>query len=186
MTFTADERTWPRALLRVVSPLRRPFLALVAVSLLTVGVLATAGAPTRAADGAPDVEFLTGRSTSPDDIRTQLRLRLDGTGPTHVMNIKDVDHLQLAKLTFAPDELVNWHTHPGPVIVIVEEGILTVTSARDCVARDYGPQEVYIEQGPGDVLRVSNETVEPTVIYALFLEVPAVGPITIPEPAPDC
>jgi hypothetical protein len=136
--------------------------------------------------GPPTVDQLTGRSTSPDRISAQLRLTLDDTGRAHIMNMQDVDRLQLLKLTFEPGELVDWHTHPGPVIVIVEEGVLTVGSARDCVARRYGPQEVYIEQGPGDILRVSNEDPETTVIYALFLEVPEEGPITIPEDDPGC
>ena len=78
-----------------------------------------------------------------------------------------------------PGDLVDWHVHPGPVIVIVDEGLLTVTSARDCVAREYGPDSVYIEQGPGDDLRVRNKTGETTVIYALFFQVPEDGPLTI-------
>jgi hypothetical protein len=171
--------------------LGRVLLPLAVGGLLAVGVLARGELPTRADDdlhahGDPDVVLLTGRSASPDDIRAQLRLRLDGTGPTHVMDMKDVDHLVLAELTFGPGELVDWHTHPGPVVVIVEEGVLTVTTARDCVPRDYGPEEVYIEQGSGDVLKVENETGEETIIYAMFFGVPAEGPLTIPEDDPGC
>jgi hypothetical protein len=136
--------------------------------------------------GAPAVDLLTGRSTSPDAISASLRLRLDGGGRTHVMNMADVDHLQLARLTFEPGDVVSWHVHPGPVLVIVDEGILTVTTARDCVAREYGPDQIYIEQGPGDTLKVSNESTDTTVIYALFFELPAQGPLTIFEDDPGC
>jgi hypothetical protein len=161
---------------------------------LAAGLLIWAQLPTAADSehdhGPPDVNVLTNRSTSPDDIRAQLRLRLDGRGPTHVMNMKDVDTLQLLELTFQPGDRVDWHVHPGPVIVIVDEGELTVTSAADCVARHYGPNEVYIEQGPGDVLRVENlpDADEETVIYALFFEVPENPdePITIPGDDPGC
>jgi hypothetical protein len=171
----------------------------IAVAVLAAGVLVLGALPTLAGSqdeheghnhGPPDVEVLTGRSSSPDDIRAQLRLRLDGSGPTNVMNIRDVDTLQLLKLTFEPGDLVDWHVHPGPVIVLVEEGILSVTSADDCVRRDYGPREVYIEQGPGDPLRVENlpDATETTVIYALFFEVPEdpESPITIPVDDPGC
>jgi quercetin dioxygenase-like cupin family protein len=161
---------------------------------LAAGVAVAGAAATSADDahdhgpsgGAPAVEILTERSSSPDDISAQLRLKLDGAGRTHVMNMADVDQVQLAALTFGPGDLVDWHTHPGPVLVIVDEGVLTVTTARDCVARDYGPGETYIEQGPGDVLKVANETHEDTVIYALFFELPAAGPLTNFEAAPDC
>jgi quercetin dioxygenase-like cupin family protein len=170
--------------------LNRSLVALAAVVLLAAGALAGGEVLTRADNahdhGDPEVELLTGRSTSPDAISAQLRLKLDGTGRTHVMNMNDVDRLLLAKLTFGPGDIVDWHTHPGPVIVIVAEGVLTVTTARDCVARDYGPDEVYIEQGPGDVLKVQNETDDTTVIYALFFEIPAEGPLTIQEDDPGC
>jgi hypothetical protein len=146
----------------------------------------SASAAVQTAGGAPAVDVLTGRSGSPDAISAQLRLRLDGDGRTHVMNMADVGNLQLAKLTFQPGDLVDWHVHPGPVLVIVEEGVLTVTTARDCVARDYGPDQVYIEQGPGDTLKVSNETGQPTVIYALFFQLPADGPLTIFQDDPGC
>lgn len=136
--------------------------------------------------GAPAVDLLTGRSTSPDAISASLRLRLDGDGRTHVMNMADVDHVQLARLTFAPGDVVTWHVHPGPVLVIVEEGVLTVTTARDCVAREYGPHQLYIEQGPGDTLEVSNESTGQTVIYALFFELPEAGPLTLFEEDPGC
>jgi hypothetical protein len=169
-------------------------LPMAVAGVLAAAVLAGAQGPTLADNatghdhGPPEVRPLTQRSTSPDDIRAQLRLRLDGRGPTHVMNMHDVDTLQLLELTFEPGEVVNWHVHPGPVIVIVDEGVLTVTSADDCVARDYGPSEVYIEQGPGDVLRVENlpEATDDAVIYALFFQLPAEGPLTIFEEDPGC
>jgi hypothetical protein len=172
---------------------RRSFIAVAALVLLAGALMATGTTPTHAdheghEHGAAHPEFLTERSTSPDDIRGQLRLRLDGAGPTHVMNMKDVDHLQLVKLTFEPGDVVDWHVHPGPVIVIVDDGTLHVTSAGDCVRRPYGPSEVYIEQGPGDVLRVENlpDAGEDTVIYALFFELPSEGPLTIFEDDPGC
>ena len=170
----------------------RVLLPLALALVLALGVLAWSQLPTLADHGhdhgPPDVNVLTERSSAPDDIRAQLRLRLDGTGPTHAMNMKDVDNLQLVELTFAPGDRVDWHVHPGPVIVIVDEGVLTVTSGADCVARDYGPSEVYIEQGPGDVLRVENlpDATEETVIYALFFQLPDEGPLTIFEEDPGC
>jgi quercetin dioxygenase-like cupin family protein len=172
---------------------RKVVVAISVAAVLGAGVLAGTQQPSVAeheghAHGSAEVEVLTGRSTSPDDIAAQLRLKLDGTGRTHVMNMADVDHMQLVKLTFAPGDVVDWHVHPGPVLVIVDEGVLTVTSASDCTARDYGPSEIYIEQGPGDVLRVENRigNNDDTVIYALFFELPEDGPLTIFEDDPVC
>lgn len=168
-------------------------LALTALLLVLAGPSATTAGELATQDhhhdhGPPDVEVLTTRSSSPDAISAQLRLRLDGTGATNVMNVRDVDHLQLVKLTFAPGDAVDWHVHPGPVIVIVDKGVLTVTSASDCTARDYGPSEVYLEPGDDDVLRVENrhEAESDTVIYALFLDLPEDGPLTLFRDAPDC
>jgi quercetin dioxygenase-like cupin family protein len=180
--------------MKTTSTLSKPHIV---VPVLVAGVLAIvlvavlvlpSGAEEDHDHGDPDVVLLTERSSSPDDISAKLRLKLDGRGANHVMNMKDVDHLVLAELTFAPGDLVDWHTHPGPVIVIVDEGVLTVTSGGDCVARDYGPDELYIEQGPRYVLRVENlpGAATDTVIYALFFELPDEGPLTLFKEDPGC
>jgi quercetin dioxygenase-like cupin family protein len=148
----------------------------------TPGGLETAGerSPVR-----PDqVTLLTGRASSPDHIAGQFRWRIDGTGPTHVMNMTDIDRVMLIRIDFEPGQFIGWHSHPGPVLGIVADGTLTFTTVQDCRPREYGPNELIMEHGPNDNQRVDNLTEEPAVVYVLFFELPEEGPFAIPEGDP--
>jgi quercetin dioxygenase-like cupin family protein len=184
---------------------RIPLVLLVAV--VAVGALALTGAQTFAGNEQDDVHahgtddglkatserhpvrpdqvtLLTGRASSPDSIAGQFRWRIDGTGPTHVMNLNDIDHVMQIRIDFEPGQFIGWHSHPGPVLGIVAEGTLTFTTVQDCVPRPYGPNELMMEHGPGDNQRVDNLTDEPAVAYVTFFELPAEGPFSIPEEDP--
>jgi len=44
----------------------------------------------------------------------------------------------LQHLHFSPGQSTGWHTHPGPNIVLMVKGLLTVTDDR-CIDTQYGP-----------------------------------------------
>jgi quercetin dioxygenase-like cupin family protein len=125
-----------------------------------------------------------------DDVRTQFRIKLapepGGMRQTHVVNLHDSNYVMVAEATFEPGAHLDWHSHPGPVIVAIKQGALTVTFAEDCVARTY--EEGYAWVDFGRVHKAENLlTDEDTVFHLTFLgaELP---PTVFLDPAdhPDC
>jgi quercetin dioxygenase-like cupin family protein len=70
---------------------------------------------------------------------------------------------------------VGWHTHPGPVFVVIRSGTLSVWD-EDCAKTTYAAGSVLFENGPGHSMLVKNEsaTVDAT-LYATFV-VPVARP----------
>lgn len=125
------------------------------------------------------IEPLTGRFAFTDDVSLQARIKLDGLA-TNVVNVPDPSNVTVLRITVQPGARFPWHTHPGPVVVSVAQGELTLVYANDCVRRPY-TQAVFIDPG-NSVHMASNPGATPTVLYATFFGVPPAGPITIPVP----
>lgn len=127
------------------------------------------------------------RGGFPDAISGQFRIKLDGTSRTIVTNIKNSKDVVLAKLTFAPNGFVGWHTHPGPAIVAVSAGELTITNEVDCVPRRYHSGQSFIDPGQGNVHVAVNRSTENAVVYATFVDIPpGQGPTTLLDEPGDC
>jgi quercetin dioxygenase-like cupin family protein len=68
-----------------------------------------------------------------------------------------------------------WHSHPGPVLVVVKSGTITFYRQEnpDCAANVYGPGSAFTEQG-GLVANATNQGGEPVVAVATFFAPPGV------------
>lgn len=124
------------------------------------------------------------RGAFPDNVDATFRVKL-GTATT-VAHVQDPSDALVAKLTFQPGGSVGWHTHPGPVVVTVASGALSIINASDCVHRVYPAGSAFIDPGQGNVHVGYNETDGETVVYATFLAVPVGQPATIPASDPGC
>ncbi|MGH7480987.1 MAG: cupin domain-containing protein [Longimicrobiales bacterium] len=124
------------------------------------------------------------RGSFPDQVDAMFRIKLDER--TQVVNVRDPSDVFTARITFEPGGSVGWHTHPGPVIVTVASGELTIINASDCVHRPYGAGQAFIDPGQGNVHVGFNDTAGTTVIYATFLDVPPGSPASIPADDPGC
>lgn len=78
-----------------------------------------------------------------------------------------------------------WHSHPGPVLVVVKSGTITFYRADNpnCAADVYGPGSSFTEQG-GLVANATNKGSEDVVAVATFFAPPGV-PLRIDMPKPD-
>jgi quercetin dioxygenase-like cupin family protein len=78
-----------------------------------------------------------------------------------------------------------WHSHPGPVLVVVKSGTITFFRADnpDCSADVYGPGSSFTEQG-GLVANATNHGTEPVVGVATFLAPPGAA-LRIDAAKPD-
>jgi quercetin dioxygenase-like cupin family protein len=93
--------------------------------------------------------------------------------------------LVLARVTLQPDGYTGWHTHPGPLLVVVESGTLTHYD-RHCHVQTYSAGQAF-EEAAGDrhVHMGTNKTNAPVVLDVTYV-VPAGGPLRDEAPAPAC
>jgi quercetin dioxygenase-like cupin family protein len=93
--------------------------------------------------------------------------------------------LYVIQNTWQPGGRTGWHTHPGPSLVTVIEGTLTVYEAADptCTPTTYTAGESFTDIGCGEVHNVVNETGAEARVVAVQI-VPAGQPRRIDEPAP--
>lgn len=78
-----------------------------------------------------------------------------------------------------------WHSHPGPAIVIVKSGELTLVQAKHCASRTYTAGQVAVEP-PGHV-HIARNTGDTTLeLWITFLNVPVGAPTRIDAPDPGC
>lgn len=81
-----------------------------------------------------------------------------------------------------------WHTHPGPSLILVTAGEVTVYEGDDptCTPTRYGAGQGFLDPGDGDVHLIRNETGAPAETVAVqFLPVGSTRRIDTPA-APDC
>ncbi len=76
------------------------------------------------------------------------------------MNVRGDSDIYITKNTFPPGAHTGWHTHPGPSLITVVSGELTVYEAADptCTPHVYHAGESFTDIGCGDVHLVRNES----------------------------
>ena len=174
-----SERTaWPA---RTVTWGAATLLALAALATLVVVALPTEADEADEPDEPDDDQaFLAGPATFTDDVAVQVRDRLDGQG-TEVINLRDASDVVVDEATVPAGETLPWHTHPGPLVIVVAEGEFTYVSADDCVRREYGEGEALIDPGGDKVHTAFNpQDEEDTVLVATYLGVPDDATLTTP------
>jgi len=103
-------------------------------------------------------------------------IKLQTRGPVDVATVH---------VTFQPGGSTGWHTHPGPALVTVKTGQLTLHRAKGCRSRTFGPGQTFLEFGPDDVNLTRNQTAAVTETVVTFL-LPVGAPVTVDAPAPSC
>jgi quercetin dioxygenase-like cupin family protein len=95
----------------------------------------------------------------PDGLLDLMCRELPGTRlPWYLhINIRGDSDVYVTEVIFQPGGQTGWHSHPGPSLITVIEGTLTVYKA-DCTATTYSAGESFTDIGCGDVHNVVNET----------------------------
>jgi quercetin dioxygenase-like cupin family protein len=129
------------------------------------------------------------RATPPSGIAAELLARGTIAHASHV----DVAGIELqtrgpidvatVHVTFQSGGSTGWHVHPGPALVTVKTGQLTLHRAKGCRTRTFSAGQTFLEFGPNDVTLTRNETSGVTETVVTFL-LPVGAPITVDTPAP--
>lgn len=88
------------------------------------------------------------------------------------------------RIVLDPGEGPNWHTHAGPVTVIVKSGSFTLVDD-DCSETTFTAGQVFVDEGFGHVHRAYNPGPGTTEVWASYV-IPHDAGLIIPAPAPAC
>ena len=90
------------------------------------------------------------------------QIRISAKGATDVHVLENI---------IAPGGTFGWHSHPGPSLVIVRSGTLSVYHAPDCVPEEFGPASphgsTFVDQGQDLHMVRNNSTTETADVYVV-------------------
>jgi quercetin dioxygenase-like cupin family protein len=123
------------------------------------------------------------RGTFADPV--DLKFKID-VGNEDVLHVPDAQDTVVVTTMYAPGGNTGWHSHPGPTVVLVKTGALTLYSADDptCSGRTYSAGQAFVDPGQGHVHIGVNESGVNTELWAVFFDVPpGMSPrIDVPNP----
>lgn len=158
---------------------RTMFAAMVAAvgAALTAGVMATPGSGVLTA-------AVMARAAFAD--QTDLKFKISNGREEVIIAPRAKDTL-MQQIVIAPGGNFGWHSHPGPVVVLVKAGALTFYDGEDptCTPRTYTAGQAFIDKGQGHVHLAKNlSTTDNLELWATYFDVPAGGAIRIDRPDP--
>lgn len=162
-------------------PTHRPLRLAAAVAILALALVAVLIVLPRDQATATPPSGITAQLLARGTVAQASHVRVAGVrlatrGPVDVATVH---------VTFQPGGSTGWHTHPGPALVTVTSGELTLHRAKGCRTRTFGAGQTFLEYGPRDVNLTRNKTGGLTETVVTFL-LPVGAPITVDAPAPNC
>ena len=158
--------TWPR---------RR--LALVAV------ITVLAGAVTAVVRATPGSGILSGtvvaRASFQDPVDIKIKVN---DGRQEVFHVSNARETVMQQIVFGPGGQSGWHSHPGPVVILVKSGVLTFFSGEGagCTSRSYSAGQALVDSGQGHVHRAANLSgTENVELWVTYFDVPPGGAFRI-------
>ncbi len=169
---------------RIVATMTKRRLA---VLLVAAAAVSTATALARAALTTPNRGVLTNNVVAqagfadPVDIKFKI-----GPGDQEVIHVPNAQETVMQQVVIAPGGYTGWHTHPGPVLVLVKAGALTLYSSEDptCTGRTYTAGQAFVDRGQGHVHIGRNEGSENLEIWSAYFDVSPGAPFRIDAPSP--
>lgn len=114
----------------------------------------------------------------------KIKSTLGGTG--RVMNVKDSAEVIVQNVTVEPGAQTGWHSHHGPVVVVVAAGTMTLYQADDagCSGETFTVGDVFVDPGQGNAHNARNEGGTSVSLYATYFDVPAGAGPAVPAANP--
>ena len=150
-------------------------LTALATALAVVGVaLAT---PPGGVKSAP----VHARGDFPDRVDAKFKFRPPDGGGLSVANARGAGEVAVQQIVIEDGGHTGWHSHPGPVVVVVKSGAVTYVTADDesCEGRTYAAGEAFVDAGQGHVHIARNQSGEDVELWATYFDVPPGGAFRI-------
>jgi quercetin dioxygenase-like cupin family protein len=117
---------------------------------------------------------------------TDIKIKSTLGGVKRVMNVNDSDQVIVQQVTVDVGAQTGWHSHHGPVVVVVAAGTMTLYQADDptCTGETFSAGEVFVDPGQGNVHNALNQGSVGVVLYATYFDVPVGAGPAIPAANP--
>ena len=159
--------------------LRDSILACLLVAASTFGTAALATPPVGVLQ-APVVA--RGSFTNSTDVKFKIK-----DGKEEVIQVSGTRQTLVQQILISPGGTFGWHSHPGPVVVVVQKGELTFYDGDDptCTAVVYRKGDVFIDRGQGHVHFAANASATTDLeLWATYFDVPVGAAQRIDAPSP--
>ncbi len=106
-----------------------------------------------------------------------MRFKITHEGRNAVVNVKDAADTVVQQIQLDAGGQTGWHSHPGPVVVVVKSGALTLYEGDDptCAGHTYTAGQTFVDPGQGNVHIGRNESDVVTELFVTYFDVPAGG-----------
>jgi quercetin dioxygenase-like cupin family protein len=114
-------------------------------------------------------------------VPTDIKFKVN-EGSEEVIHVSEAQETVMQQIIIGPGGSTGWHSHPGPAVVLIKSGELTVYSSDDptCTGRTYSAGEAFIEHGQGLVQLAGNLSPSQNVeVWVTYFDVPPGGPFRL-------
>jgi quercetin dioxygenase-like cupin family protein len=116
---------------------------------------------------------------------TDVKFKIKGQSQ-EVIQVNNAQETVMQQIVIAPGGSTGWHSHPGPVVVLIKSGQMSFYSSDDptCTVRTYSAGQAFVDSGQGHVHIARNEGNVNLELWATYFDVPPGGPFRIDAPNP--
>ena len=147
----------------------RLFATVVSAGLIVLVFAGTAlGTPGSSVISAP----ILARGDFTDQVDIKVKFERDGS--INVSNAPNGGEVVLQEVTIGPGGTTGWHSHPGPVVVVVKQGALTYVRevGGECVDTTFPAGTAFVDPGQGHAHTAFNFGNDNLVLIATYFDVP--------------
>src|SRR5262245_13894910 len=136
--------------------------------LMAAAIFVTFGVVTLATPSSGVVATIMARSSFVDPVDLKFKLQLGQS--QEVIQVRNAQDTVIQQFTMAPGGTTGWHSHPGPVVVLVKAGELTLYSSEDptCTGRTYSAGQAFVDTGQGHVHIARNLSSNPIELWVTY------------------
>lgn len=111
---------------------------------------------------------------------TDLKFKING-GSQEVIHVNNAQETVVQQIIIAPGGSTGWHSHPGPVVVLIKSGTMSFYDSEDptCTVRTYSAGQSFVDSGQGHVHIARNEGATNLELWATYFDVPPGGAFRI-------
>ena len=136
--------------------------------------------------GTPGSNVISAPILARGDFNAQvdIKVKFERDGSTIVSSAPDAGEVAIQEVTIGPGGTTGWHSHPGPVVVVVKQGTLTYvrSAGGECVATPYSAGTAFVDPGQGHAHTAFNLGADNLVLIATYFDVPVGGSPRIDVP----